>query len=572
MSETKANYQGAQIVHIPLSDIAPSALNPRKHFSLDGMIELADDIRLNGVLQPITIRERTPQTPVGSAGLLDYLTPPLASRPYQIVMGERRWRASCRVEDMVTIPCIIRYDLDDAAHLRLAYSENAKRADLTPIECATAYQRMLELEPTLTQEGLGARLGVSQARIANRLRLLKLPETIRTAIDNRQISESVALELCRLSDHPNALVSLYLSALGEQWTQAKTFEEVSLRKSQIEAQERQSAARASLDIEPEPEPADVEEPATLQGKPRMDYSAPNKSEEQEPVNDAEVMPETAQPATSGPDAITRPIEPIGEKEIIAISQSDVDVAAGLNACQKLGEGKGVPAVYFYWHEDEPYLIYGSVSGGSAIGYRYAEGHHMILRSEYTGEIRTYQECVRRLPWNQNIPPAFLGMLVTHKGRENRGKEYVTSGRTVRFAVAEVNETAPMEPTPRIDPLAALVEEPGPQPPPILAKLEEMRQEGAFIPGAEKVAFEIPAPPTLPSDIEEWLFEQALTPEQAIRQLMRMKPYAISPLSRKIVDKAMKLLPEDHPCKTPGEFIDGAVGIHAARLGVEVGEL
>lgn len=89
MSETKTNYQGAKIEHIPLSDIAPSALNPRKHFDSDGMIALADDIAMNGVLQPITIRFRAPETPVGDAGMLNFLDPPLSSRPYQIVVNCR---------------------------------------------------------------------------------------------------------------------------------------------------------------------------------------------------------------------------------------------------------------------------------------------------------------------------------------------------------------------------------------------------------------------------------------------------------------------------------------------------
>lgn len=318
-----------QVVSLRLEDIAHSPLNPRKRMDQSALHELADDIRLHGVLQPITVRRVTKPTDVANQ-IYEH-------RPYVIVMGERRWRAA-GIADIETIPAIIAPDMDDATHLRMAYSENAHRSDLSPIECAAAYDRMLTLEPSLTQESLGKRLGVSQSRIANRLRLWRmLPLTVRDLVDTGALSEAVATELCRLVDYGTDQITAYADrALAEGWTQALTAQRVKLFVEEREAEEERKRAQNALPLDdPAPEPADTpteadesSHPTEPQGKSaHFDYSARNNEEpataETPGESDAELLEEMAAdaktaeeippPPAPATDALTRPIETVAPR-------------------------------------------------------------------------------------------------------------------------------------------------------------------------------------------------------------------------------------------------------------------
>lgn len=533
-----------QIVMLYHSVISPSPLNPRKHFDQNAIIELANDIRLNGILQPITVRPYDGLNPHGH-------------NPYVIVLGERRWRAA-RQAEVENIPCIVRTDLDDAAHLRLAYSENAKRSDLTPIECGEAYRRMLELEPSLTQEGLGSRLGVSQARIANRLRLLKLPPAVCRFIDSGTISESVALELCRLIEWPDLLTDAVDLAISEQWTQATAIQRARAIREEQDYREKATAAQVSLDIEPEPPKAE-EEAAPLTGKSRMDYSAPNNTEDQEDAIVGDVMEGDDQEESDAAlfeemESVRRSAHPLPSPTPIVyynpprlpIPVEELERAAKMNCCQTLAESKKTPTVPLFYWEGEPYVISGSAGTGHATSW--ANGYHVVHRESYDGPIRTYQECIARRVENRARPDAFVGMLVRFKNQE-----FVTDGNEVEFR--------PIETATEFNPFPNL-EVPETQPIAVTANTETLEAAINLEPAPKALS-------TLPQELEDWLFENALTPEKAIEQLRRLKPYAISPMSRRLVDKAIKLLPEDHPCHTPGAFIDGAIGLRAAQLGVEV---
>ena len=147
---------GVRFAEIPVSDIHPNRKQPRSVFDEDDMAELIHSVREIGVLQPIVVRTSTEK----------------GGEPYELVMGERRWRA-VQAAGMETIPAIVRDTTDDDL-LRDALLENLHRSQLNPLEEAAAYQQLLEDFGT-THEQLADRIGRSRPQVSNTLRLLKLP-------------------------------------------------------------------------------------------------------------------------------------------------------------------------------------------------------------------------------------------------------------------------------------------------------------------------------------------------------------------------------------------------------------
>lgn len=146
----------ADILRIPVDMIEPNPFQPRMSFDQEALEELADSIRTLGLVQPITVRKKSPDR-------------------YQIISGERRFRA-CRICGMDMIPAYIR-DANDQGMLEMAIVENIQRENLDPIEIAMSYQRLIE-ECELTQEQMALRVGKKRASVTNFLRLLKLPAKI----------------------------------------------------------------------------------------------------------------------------------------------------------------------------------------------------------------------------------------------------------------------------------------------------------------------------------------------------------------------------------------------------------
>jgi len=169
-----------QITHIPLTDIEPSPLNPRKHFDDISIAELAQSIAAEGVLQPILVRP--------------YKIEPDA--PYEIVAGERRYRASLLVPGMETIPCIIRTLTNDEA-LEIMITENLQRKEIHPMEEAAAFQQLLRVKDMDVKE-LAARVGKSPSFVAQRLRLCDLIEPIQQHFFNGLLLVKDALRLSQL--------------------------------------------------------------------------------------------------------------------------------------------------------------------------------------------------------------------------------------------------------------------------------------------------------------------------------------------------------------------------------------
>lgn len=151
---------------LPISQIQPGMKQPRKKFDAEAIEELADSIREHGLIQPITVRR-------------------LASGYYQIIAGERRWRAS-KEAGLTEVPVNI-IEADDKKVMELGLIENLQREDLNPMEEANGYQVLME-EYGLTQEEVAKRMGKSRPAIANALRLLNLPDAVRFLLEEGKLS------------------------------------------------------------------------------------------------------------------------------------------------------------------------------------------------------------------------------------------------------------------------------------------------------------------------------------------------------------------------------------------------
>jgi ParB family chromosome partitioning protein len=176
------------ISHIELKRIKPSPTNPRKHFDQAKLEELAFSIRDKGLLSPLTVRmpARAPGT----------------EQQYEIIAGERRWRAA-QLAGLEVVPVIIR-ELSDRQVLEVQMIENLQRDDLSPLEEAQGYELMLKLEeegrPVYTQESLARAIGKSERYVYKRRQLARLKGEALTALEKGLISVSLALALCRVQN------------------------------------------------------------------------------------------------------------------------------------------------------------------------------------------------------------------------------------------------------------------------------------------------------------------------------------------------------------------------------------
>lgn len=168
---------GQEVVYLHLDDIIPNRFQPREVFDERALKELAASIKEHGVIQPIIVRQ--------------------VNNKYEIIAGERRYKASA-LAGMTKIPAIIN-NLDDKEAAKVALLENLQRKNLNPIEEARTYQKILELDQ-MTQETLAKTMGKSQSAVANKLRLLALPDEIQRALLKENISERHARTLLNLKN------------------------------------------------------------------------------------------------------------------------------------------------------------------------------------------------------------------------------------------------------------------------------------------------------------------------------------------------------------------------------------
>ncbi|MBM7572525.1 nucleoid occlusion protein [Aquibacillus albus] len=178
--EVEQEYHPDEVIQIPVEQIEPNRYQPRSIFSQEKIEELAQTIHTHGMIQPIVVRKLQQ----GSSG-------------YELIAGERRWRA-VQFLGWNNVPAIIR-DMNEAETASVALIENLQREELTVIEEAMAYAKLLDIHG-LTQEALAQRLGKSQSTIANKMRLLKLPEKVQMAVLEKKITERHARALIVLKD------------------------------------------------------------------------------------------------------------------------------------------------------------------------------------------------------------------------------------------------------------------------------------------------------------------------------------------------------------------------------------
>ncbi|MBU0738573.1 MAG: ParB/RepB/Spo0J family partition protein [Alphaproteobacteria bacterium] len=202
---------------VPIEFVARSPKNPRRYFDEAELQDLAGSIRQHGIVQPVVVRTTS-------------------SDRYEIIAGERRWRAA-QLAGLVEIPVIVR-DVDDRTALELAIVENVQRADLNPLEEALGYEQLIA-EHGYTQNDLGEIIGKSRSHVANSLRLLKLPDPVRDMLADGSLS----------AGHARALVST-----PDPVVLAKTIAQKGLS-----VRDAEKLAQNHIKAQQSPAPADVRE-------------------------------------------------------------------------------------------------------------------------------------------------------------------------------------------------------------------------------------------------------------------------------------------------------------------------
>ena len=177
-SGTNRAARGASLVEIPVGDLSPNPNQPRVHFDEESLSDLSASIREIGVLQPLLVRQ-------------------LADGSYQLIAGERRWRAAQRA-GLATVPAVVK-TTDDMASVEQALVENLHRQDLAPLEEAGAYQQLID-DFSLTHDDVAKRVGKSRSSITNSLRLLALPAAIQAFLADGKLSAGHAKALLGTPD------------------------------------------------------------------------------------------------------------------------------------------------------------------------------------------------------------------------------------------------------------------------------------------------------------------------------------------------------------------------------------
>lgn len=198
-SELSSNLESIGMMEeIPLEYIETNPYQPREHFEKNALNELAESIRIQGIIQPITVRK-------------------IAPKKFQLISGERRLQAS-KIAGLEKIPAYVR-TVDDQQMIEMALIENIQRENLNAMEIAYSYKLLMD-ECQLKQEELGARVGKNRSTVTNYLRLLKLPEIIQVAIRDNKLSMGHARCLVSIEDSAIQL-SLFDKIIQEEWSVRK---------------------------------------------------------------------------------------------------------------------------------------------------------------------------------------------------------------------------------------------------------------------------------------------------------------------------------------------------------------
>lgn len=205
---------------LPISQVESCATQPRKLFDPDALADLADSIRQHGIIQPLTVRK-------------------LQSGYYQIIAGERRWRAA-RMVGLTQVPAVV-IEADDRKAMELAMIENLQREDLNPMEEAAGYHKLME-DFGLTQEECAQRVGKSRPAVANALRLLHLPEPIQAMVEDGRLS----------AGHARCLVPVADPALQQKIAEKVAGDELSVRQTEQLVKQLTRPAKEPKPQKPDP--------------------------------------------------------------------------------------------------------------------------------------------------------------------------------------------------------------------------------------------------------------------------------------------------------------------------------
>lgn len=189
------------INEILIEEIETNPFQPRQHFDQEALKELAESIKVHGIIQPITVRR-------------------LSAHQYQLISGERRFQAS-KLAGLYSIPAYVR-TADDQQMLEMALIENIQRENLNPIEISLSYQRLIS-ECNLKQEELGDRVGKNRSTVTNYLRLLKLPPDIQIAVRDNKISMGHARAIINV-ENPDSQLFIFKKILSEDLSVRKVEE------------------------------------------------------------------------------------------------------------------------------------------------------------------------------------------------------------------------------------------------------------------------------------------------------------------------------------------------------------
>ena len=209
-------------VMLPISQVEPGLKQPRKRFDEESLSDLAESIRTHGLIQPLTVRR-------------------LSSGYYQIIAGERRWRAS-KQAGLTEVPAVI-IEADDRKVMELGLIENLQREDLNPIEEAGGYKVLVE-DYGLTQEEVARQVGKSRSAVANAMRLLSLPDAVRMLLEEGRLS----------AGHARAILSVPGGELQKRLAQKVVEEDLSVRQTEAMAKRISQTADEAENTPPAPDP------------------------------------------------------------------------------------------------------------------------------------------------------------------------------------------------------------------------------------------------------------------------------------------------------------------------------
>lgn len=220
LGDAALQTQEAGSLSLPISQVEPGLKQPRKRFDDEALADLADSIRQHGVIQPLTVRR-------------------LSSGYYQIIAGERRWRAA-KLAGLSEVPAVI-IEADDRKVMELGLIENLQREDLNAMEESAGYRRLME-EFGLTQEECAERVGKSRSAVANALRLLNLPEPIQAMVEDGRLS----------AGHARALVSVADPALQQTIAEKVANDGLSVRQTEQLVKKLTAPAKEPKAAQPDP--------------------------------------------------------------------------------------------------------------------------------------------------------------------------------------------------------------------------------------------------------------------------------------------------------------------------------